>query len=523
MKIIGSVCDQTATNAGAVNKLAYPGRQRVVQEGQLISYAIDGNTIIHCFDPPHILKVIRNNLQSKDLIHSISDVWNYKISGNEPSKNIEKTASWNDVKQFYDIQTQNMSGLLRKITDEHVNPKKLKMKVYVAAQVFSNTYGNTMMYCSKMNHLARDFSGTAHFLIFINNLFDSMNGGCGKSPVNPLRSAIDKNNKKRHFEFWTYAISELEKMNFVDKDSGKVNNCSSVLKKTISTIKGYMELTTMCLSLGVQSISLRRMNQDGLENFFGNVKAVCYSPKQPMPFQFRSAFTVLIVTGLTAKHSQKSNCQDDKSTALLQNVYEFYDMDFEHEEEVDDDEDIIELDVIVEEETDSNLFEAESLIWESGKVCKNVLSRIKCQECVNTVEAYRPLTQHGIIQQCDANSGQKDSLFTYPTVLFMDVFRLLSKEVDILLPFICHEQKLLAKLVSSLNSCSMESLGCEKHSAEVSLQIKRETAKYRIYQLTKQVNNIFSKKTTEVFPFFNEIHKKAFKVKGIGKQGQSNA
>lgn len=88
------------------------------------------------------------------------------------------------------------------------------------------------------------------FCFFFNNLFDSLNGGATKTKINPLRSAITKKNKDKIFEFWEYAISMLETMDFVDKTTKKVNNGSSVLKKTISTIRGFMKLTTLCLSLG---------------------------------------------------------------------------------------------------------------------------------------------------------------------------------------------------------------------------------------------------------------------------------
>lgn len=131
------------------------------------------------------------------------------------------------------------------------------MKVFVAAQVFSNTFGNIMLYCSENNQLPRDFSGTRNMLVFINNLFDSLNGGETKTKINPLRSPIDMKNKEKIFGFWEYAISMLDKMNFVDKTTGNVNNMSSVFKKTISTIRGFMKLTKLCLSLGTCCLSYR--------------------------------------------------------------------------------------------------------------------------------------------------------------------------------------------------------------------------------------------------------------------------
>lgn len=529
MRIIGSVCDQTSTNAAAVGKLAYPHLQKVMQMGQLFSYIVEGNRIVHYYDPPHILKVIRNNLHSKNLTHYVSDVWDYKSTAHtdrnkaEKVKKYVKVASWDHVRQFYNINVNNTSRLLRKITDEHIDPNKLKMKVYVAAQVFSNTFGNIMMYCAKNNHLPEDFSKTAHFLIFVNDLFDSLNGA-GKSNVNPLRSAIDMSNKDQHFRFWTYAIEMLEKMNFIDKESGVANNMSSVLKKTISTIKAYMELTNLCLSLGMKSVSLRRLNQDGLENFFGNIKSACYTKKQLMPFQFRTAFTNLIVTGLTSKHSIKSNCQDDKCFSLLQDVHDFYDMDFDDDddEEVDDDEDIIDLDVDLGE-MDLGAMYTEVLAYESGNVCRKVLDQTKCESCKNTLEAHSPLVQHGIIHEC-SRGGHDSNFFTYPTLLFTNEFSILTKKIEVLLPLICHEKELCKKLIASIENLKLQGLGCKEHCVNIAQRIKNATVKVAVSNFMKTVNGILAKKILQMSTNQHSIHEKAFKIlkkkKGVGKYGE---
>lgn len=523
MKIIGSVCDQTATNAGAVNLLAYPNLRKVQQNGQLFSYIVEGNAIIHCFDPPHILKVIRNNLISKDLKHFVSDVWDYNSVNNTQVKNKASLASWDDVKKFHSINVCNTTRLLRKITDEHIDPKRLKMKVYVAAQIFSNTFGNIMMYCSKQKQLPRDMSGTAHILIFFNNLFDSLNGA-GKTNVNPLRSSINMNNYKKCLEFWNYANSMLEKMNFIEKGTGKINNNSSVLKKTISTIKGYIELTKLCLSSGIKSLSLRQMNQDGLENFFGNIRSFCHTKKQPMPFQFRTAFTSLIVNNLTAKHSLRSNCLNDKNVALLQDVYDFYDMDFEEvNDEVDDDENIIELEVDTDD-LDMNFFETEAIVYEASDVCRKILSKTKCVSCRNTLEASCPLKPHGMLQECEITSDPAYQFFTYPTLLFLSKFKTLYKKIEILLPLICHENTMSCNLMSSVEHFSLAGLGCKEHAEAISQIIKKATVKWCVNIFTKQINDILARKTLEHPQDQHKIHEKAFEIvkkrRGVGKFGQ---
>lgn len=260
------------------------------------------------------------------------------------------------------------------------------------------------------------------------------------------------------------------------------------------------------------------MNQDGLENFFGNVRSNCQVKKQPMAYQFRSAFTNLIVNNLTAKHSIRSNCQDDKGFSLLQDVFDIYDMDFDEiEEEFEDDEDIVELDIDNEEET-SNFLSDEALVIESANVCRNVLRTTECNDCKNTLEAYCPLTDHGILKKCEISSNAEYRCFTYPTLLFMSSFKLLFKKVRTLLPFICHEKSISKQLITSLDSDALVGLGCRNHCLDVSQKIKKAIVKENIDLFRKEINNILSKKLLE-HESHHDIYIKAFKAqkKGVGK------
>ncbi len=270
----------------------------------------------------------------------------------------------------------------------------------------------------------------------------------------------------------------------------------------------------------MKSVSLRRMNQDGLENFFGNVRSNCNVKNQPMAFQFRSAFTNLVVNNLTAKHSISSNCQDDKGFALLQDVFDIYDEDlFEESEEIfEDDEDIIELDLGGGEEV-SNILADESLMFESSNVCRQVLASNKCIDCENTLEAYCPLGEHGILKQCEVSSNPENHLFSYPTALFTSQFKLLFKKVQTILPFICHEKLLSQKLVSYLGSDVLEGLGCSIHCSDIAQKIKKIAVNENINILRKDINKILRKKIIEPVEGQHAIYSKAFKTqkKGVGK------
>lgn len=89
-----------------------------------------GQNIIPVYDPPHLLKGIRNNLLYKNL----------EIDATILETNERQFASWDIIELAYkmDINTNTLNRQVPALTDEHViKIKILKMKVECAAQVFS--------------------------------------------------------------------------------------------------------------------------------------------------------------------------------------------------------------------------------------------------------------------------------------------------------------------------------------------------------------------------------------------------
>lgn len=219
--------------------------------GALLKFKVQGKTIIHCYDVPHLLKVQRNNLQVKNMTHFIEKRWDFSDC-NKPGK--KQVASWKDVADLYTQDRKGFPRRLKKINYEHITPTKLKMKVCIATQVFSQTYGNVMQFAVEKKKLRSEAAGTAQILWFFNDLFDSLNGG---GPVEPgsLKGSISKDSV--HFVYWEYALSMLAKMNFVCIDTGKINTNSLVINRFMSTIRGYQEITRICLNMKIEEVSLR--------------------------------------------------------------------------------------------------------------------------------------------------------------------------------------------------------------------------------------------------------------------------
>ena len=94
--------------------------------------------IIPLFDPPHLLKCIRNNLLDKDL------EFNWRTGKEEKSRTF---ANWDHLIQTYEVDTFGNRRIraTKHLTDQHVYPHLIKkMSVKNCYQAISGTVASTM-------------------------------------------------------------------------------------------------------------------------------------------------------------------------------------------------------------------------------------------------------------------------------------------------------------------------------------------------------------------------------------------
>lgn len=98
---------------------------------------MDGKIIIPLFDPPHLLKGIRNNF----LDNRVKFSW----------KRNNQVGSWADIVQLYQMDKGDvMSRMCYKLTDSHIYANKMrKMKVSIAAQVPSHRVSSSIRWAIK--------------------------------------------------------------------------------------------------------------------------------------------------------------------------------------------------------------------------------------------------------------------------------------------------------------------------------------------------------------------------------------
>lgn len=459
LKIIGSVCDAVATNLAAVKKLMHAKSRLPAFALNLLEYRIRDTSIIHYFDPPHLIKSVRNNMLTKDLYHYVATM--KKGVGNKTEQIIwdnqnkkERVASWDDVKEFYDYNDKGINQLLERISPEHIEPKKKKMKVSTAVQVFSRTFGTTMRFCSEKNQLPWDFTGTADILIFFNEVFDSLNGGGLPSVKNSLKGSVHE--QSYHFSFWKYAVQMIKKMRFVPKDPEKQEK-SRVLNDYVLTINGLTEITKRLLNLNIESVSIRMMTQDALENFFGGIRSYCQAAVCPTPRNFRSSYATSIFNNLSSRHSIKSNCEEDGGVPLIRDLFSKFMTGTDTKKLVSDAAvNRSELDDI----TITNSFlnrklstaEIEAGNYFAGDVCKMILNKNECMNCEKSISSRgKNEKYHGLLIARSQHSTTKENkLLTYPKPKFIDCLTKLTRRLEQFVPFNCFRNSLSKNLIQGM-------------------------------------------------------------------------
>lgn len=144
--IVATVSDQMSTNIAANSYLKRETSEFCLKNNipnTFLGYLVDGKEVIYLYDVPHLLKGIRNNLAKNNLTFK----W----------KEEQETASWKHITDLYEYEqsSDNDFKLCPKLTEEHVYPSKMKkMKVKMAAQIFSQKTSAVMRFLSQSNRFS---------------------------------------------------------------------------------------------------------------------------------------------------------------------------------------------------------------------------------------------------------------------------------------------------------------------------------------------------------------------------------
>jgi hypothetical protein len=253
------------------------------------------------YDPPHLLKSLRNNLQRSTILF----------------KNGRK-ATWDALKAAYNLDLKSQDRLMPKISSKHIYGGAFTaMKVSTAAQCLSNTASAAIKSRIAEGSLNPDLEDSAELLKFGNDVFDCCNISQLHGPT-PLASAISSTNTAP-LQYLKQAKDVFKTMKIVRKDGSPVPN--------IQFISGWIQTITvielmskeLLRTTNVKFILTRKFCQDSLENFFGLIRRKGGSSENPTPIKFKHLFKQVFVNKMLRGKST-GNCKQDTNIGLLQLV-----------------------------------------------------------------------------------------------------------------------------------------------------------------------------------------------------------
>ena len=284
------VCDQGTNNRKAMQLLGITSNQPF--------FLHNGIRIHHFYDPPHLLKNIRNNLKHTGF------------------KQNDLIISWEYIKAFYSHDRKTPIRLAPKLTAKHVFlPAFTNMKVSLAAQVLSHSVSAGIMFFIKAHVMPDEAKTTADFIEKFDQLFNSFNSRTIKC-THKFREAISNNSN--HVDFLQKTLDWLATIQSGSKSAQRLPCLLGWEMAIKSLLNLWEELRT---HYGVDNLLTSRLNQDSVENLFSIIRSKGGHMDNPNPTQFRQLLRKCMIVQIMNK-PLNSNCIQDDDTLLDLNTHE---------------------------------------------------------------------------------------------------------------------------------------------------------------------------------------------------------
>lgn len=243
------------------------------------------------FDPPHMLKLVRNCLHAK---RHLKDGNNNEIS-------------WD---YFENLVSQKNDLVSHKMTKNHIDFQSDKMNVKLAAQTLSFSVANSMeMLLQHGDPFFHNAAGTITFVKNFNKAFDIFNSKHLDSN-NLFKRGLNEQTAERIFQFLDYFDKYLKsiKLNGINilKTSRRTGFLGFLIN--IATLRFFhIEYTA---TQKIENILFYNFGQDMLESLFSRIRSMLGNNNNPTAEQLSGVLRQLVILNeITA--SEKANCEDN--------------------------------------------------------------------------------------------------------------------------------------------------------------------------------------------------------------------
>ena len=273
------VCDGPATNFSLAHKLgAWISVSNVQPWFQHLCDSIQ--YVCFVFYACHMLKLMRNVLAEKGSLTNLSG----------------RQIRWQYIRDLYELQDAEGLKAANKLRRNHIEWYQQKMKVSLAAQVFSRSVANALDFVSHDLKLQKfiDADATVDFIRRLDQLFDALNS---RSPFEKeFKSVLKPCNELFWRPFLVEAIDWLLNLRLGDVPLYLTPRKTCVLG-FVATIHSVIRIFDTYVRSGqLPYLATYRMSQDHIELSFNVIRSRGRWNNNPTAGQFRAAYRQLLMS-----------------------------------------------------------------------------------------------------------------------------------------------------------------------------------------------------------------------------------
>lgn len=300
LKIVSVTCDGTTTNLGMFRDLGCDFNN-ISSLQTSFPHPITNDKVVAFLDPCHMLKLVRNTFGDTKILVDVNN----------------QIIQWSDIVALHDLQESEGMHLGNKLRNVHINYVKQKMKVRLAAQVFSKSVADALLFCKNDLQLEqfRSCQRTVQFLSIFNDLFDILNSK--NMHQSRFKQALNSKNieviKEKFNECKKYIISLTNKNGEVIIKSRRKTGFLGFLICIESALILYNKL---CEKNLLQYIPLYKLSQDHIELLFGCLRHHGGGNNNLTVRQFKAAIKKILVHA-DIRNPNNGNCMPLEEISIL--------------------------------------------------------------------------------------------------------------------------------------------------------------------------------------------------------------
>lgn len=230
------------------------------EERAYFPHPLQPNHKVFCLlDPPHMLKLVRNCIGTRNLIDGDGGI-----------------IQWKYFEELYEAQKSLPWNLANKITKAHMEWEKQKMSVRLAAELISNSCADALEFMKSACEKFADVDPTVKFLRIFNDIFDIMNSTKKSKTATGFKRPISVSTWREMFQRFDEAEAYLIGLSVEGESksifASSINTAFTGFYNDMINFKAiykqYVETNK------IDALITHRFSQDLLESFFGSIRSM---------------------------------------------------------------------------------------------------------------------------------------------------------------------------------------------------------------------------------------------------------